>query len=239
MAADEKRVLIFSDDAKQYYEELNLQIAGLEPDCRKILEIEVSSWGDSITSPPLVLQTVNELIDIFNRLHNKDDERSKQIRRHLQDVLLHYLYTMHIAVEKYNRSNIRENTERLKKSIPLIKDAIGIFANKSDAEKMTALVEKIGQHINEDVVDDACSVWSQLAKNSDFEKIVQQILEKIEAKRHIINYGYYNMKIDEAVKDYKVWLEEKRKRRNILKIVLTVASIGLAALIAKSASDNK
>ena len=75
--------------------------------------------------------------------------------------------------------------------------------------------------------------------NSDFEKIVQQILEKIEAKRHIINYGYYNMKIDEAVKDYKVWLEEKRKRRNILKIVLTVASIGLAALIAKSASDNK
>ena len=239
MTTDKKRVLILSDDAKQYYDELNLQIDGLEPLSKKILKIEVESWGDSITSPPLVLQTVNELIDIFNRLHNKDDDRSKQIRRHLQDVLLHYLHTMHIAVEKYNQSNSRKNTERLKKSIPLIKDAIGIFANKSDAEKMTALVEKIGQHINEDIVDDACSVWSQFAKNSDFEKIVQQILEKIESNRNIIDYDYHNMKIDEAVKDYKVWLEGKRKRRNILKIALSVASVGLAALIAKLASDNK
>ena len=98
---------------------------------------------------------------------------------------------------------------------------------------MLQLVDKIGQHITEQTVDHAFSIFDRIKKNRDIEKTVEQILDKIEGNQTIIGLSD-SVKLTEAVKNNKNWLKDK-KREKINRIIggaaITTFVIGIIGLI--------
>lgn len=241
---DIRQNCIFGDNAVPYIEELQQYISKLDSFDQKILEFEMCLWNNkTITSPPVLLEHVDNILDIFNKLHNKNDTLSEQIRENLRNALSQYLLVLHVSIQKYNKNNISGNLEIFKKTIPLIKESIGILSAKKEkavseketslSEQMLQLVDKIGQHITEQTVDHAFSIFDRIKKNRDIEKTVEQILDKIEGNQTIIGLSD-SVKLTEAVKNNKNWLKDK-KREKINRIIggaaITTFVIGIIGLI--------
>lgn len=221
---------IFSENAVPMVDELRKYISDLDSFCKDILEIEMAMWNLNITTPPIILDNFNKLIDIFDKLHNKEDEYSKRIREVLQDVFIQNLLFIHTALEISNHEQHRQDLEFFKKSIPLVKKTITILAASNNCpahERMMKIIEELGNNINESFVDELGALIAQYKTNHDFEDIVEEIIEKVHHNRSIIGNS---KRIDETISDYAHWLEKKKKKSRIFwNIAMSIAG-GLALI---------